>query len=161
VTGGDPAANGGRVNRLRRFHLPTRLLLAALLALCLGVRVLTPVGFMPSFASGSLAIVPCPDADGAPSAPPTLAMHHMDGMAMADMATRAPVHDHDHGKNPFHHQSCPYASASSLSGLDSSVVILAVIVLLALLPPLARSLPTFRRRATRDRPPAQGPPLPA
>jgi hypothetical protein len=159
VTGGDPAANGGRVNRLRRFHLPIRLLLAALLALCVGVRLLTPAGFMPSFASGSLAIVPCPDAEGAPPDPPAPVMHHMDGMAMADTVTPAPVHDH--GRNPFHHQSCPYASAASLAGLDFAGVTLALVVLVAVLPPLSPALPVFRRRATRDRPPAQGPPRPA
>jgi hypothetical protein len=147
------------VNRLRRFHPSIRLLLAAMLALCLGVRVLTPAGFMPSFATGSLAIVPCPDAGGAEPVQPMPAMHHMDGMAMPDMGTPAPVHDH--GKDSFHHQSCPYASAASLSALDLDVVIFAFVALFAMLPPLARALPAFRRRARRDRPPAQAPPQPA
>jgi hypothetical protein len=147
------------VTRVRRPRLSTRLLLAALLALCLVVRLLTPPGFMPSFASGALAIVPCPDAEGAPPAPPSPVMHHMDGMAMAGMATPAPVHNHD--KNPFHHPSCPYTAAASLAGLDFGGIALALVVLVAALPPLARALPEFRRRATRDRPPAQGPPQPA
>jgi hypothetical protein len=149
------------VNRLRQFQPQVRLLLAAVLALCLGVRVLTPAGFMPSFASGSLAIVPCPDAGGVPPAPPMPAIHDMAGMAMADVAPPAAVHDHDHGSNTFHHPSCPYASAASLAGLDFGDVVLAVAVLLAALLPLAPALPAFSRRATRDRPPAQGPPLPA
>jgi hypothetical protein len=147
------------VNRLRRFRPSIQLLLAAVLALCLGVRVLTPTGFMPSFATGSLAIVPCPDAEGAPSAPPPPVMHHVDGMATADLARPAPVHDHD--KNTFHHQSCPYASAASLAGLDLGGDALALFVLVAILPPRAHALAVFRRRATRDRPPAQGPPQPA
>jgi hypothetical protein len=163
------------VNRLRQFQPQVRLLLAAVLALCLGVRVLTPAGFMPSFASGSLANVPCPDAGGVPPAPPMppmhdmagmamadmAPMHDMAGMAMADMAPPAPVHDHDHGSSAFHHPSCPYASAASLAGLDFGDVVLAVVVLLAALLPLAPALPAFSRHATRDRPPAQGPPLPA
>jgi hypothetical protein len=86
-------------------------------------------------------------------------MHHMDGMAMAGMAAAAPAHNHD--KNPFHHQSCPYAAAASLAGLDFAGMALALVVLIAALPPLARALSEFRRRATRDRPPAQGPPQPA
>jgi len=152
------------VNRLRRFPATVRLLLAAVLALCLAVRVLTPAGFMPSFATGSLAIVPCPDAEGAapfapaPPLPPMPAMHHMVGMAMPPMAMAEPAHDH--GKNGFHHQSCPYAAAASLNGLDLGVVLLAFLATLAAVPPLARALPAIRRHATRDRPPAQGPPQP-
>jgi hypothetical protein len=149
------------VNRLRRFHPPIRLLLAAVLALCLGVRVLTPAGFMPSFAAGSVAIVPCPDAEGAPPSPAMgpVAMAHMAHMAMPPAATPAPAHDH--GKNGFHHPSCPYASAASQAGLDFGVIALASVVLLAVLQPRSPALPVFRRRATRDRPPAQGPPQPA
>ena len=135
------------------------MLLAAVLALCLAVRVLTPPGFMPSFASGALAVVPCPDAAGAPPVAPP--MHHMAGMAMPHIATAAPVHDHESGKNAFHHQTCPYAAAASLSGLDVGVLVVAVLVLLAAVPALTRALPAFTRRATRERPPAQGPPQPA
>jgi hypothetical protein len=131
--------------------------------LCLGVRVLTPPGFMPSFPTGALAIVPCPDAGGATAvapAPPPI-HHHMAGMAMPDTATAAPVHDHEGGKNAFHHQSCPYAAAASLSALDLGTFVVAILALIAAVPPLTRALPAFGRRATRDRPPAQGPPLPA
>jgi hypothetical protein len=138
------------VNRIRRFHPMTRLLLAALLALWLGVRLLTPAGFMPSFANGSLAIVECPEADGAPL---PMAMPDMPGMAMPDAG-------HDHGKNGFH-QLCPYAQAASLVGIDPGMAVLAILVLLAALSPVARALLAFSRRATRDRPPSQGPPLPA
>jgi hypothetical protein len=150
------------VNRLRRTTLPIRLLLAAVLALCLAVRVLTPPGFMPSFATGALAIVPCPDAEGASPVARAAPLHqHMAGMAMPHMATAAPGHDHEGGKNAFHHQSCPYAAAASLSALDLGTFVVAILALIAAVPPLTRALPAFRRRATRDRPPAQGPPLPA
>jgi hypothetical protein len=133
----------------------SRLLLAAVLALGLAVRLLTPAGFMPSFAGGALAIVECPEADGAP---PTMAMPEMPGMDMAAMAT--PGTRHDHGKNGFH-QLCPYAQAASLAGIDPGVASLVALVLLAALSPVARALLAFARRATRDRPPSQGPPLPA
>jgi hypothetical protein len=142
---------------LRRLQLTSRLLLAAVLALCLGVRLLTPAGFMPSFAGGSLAIVECPDARIAPPPPPIPAMHHMAGMAMHGVVP--PAHDHD--KNAFHHQPCPYAAAASLAGIDVAGVALALLVLFSALPPQARALLAFRRGATRDRPPSQAPPLPA
>lgn len=163
MTCGQRIANGRLVNRLRRTSLPIRLLLAAVLALCLAVRVLTPPGFMPSFATGALAIVPCPDAEGvaaAASAPPPMHLH-MAGMDMPETAMPAPIHDHEGGKNAFHHQSCPYAAAASLSGLDLGVLVVAILVLLGVAPRFVRALPAFTRRATRDRPPSQGPPLPA
>ena len=148
------------MNRLRRARLSTRLLLAALLALCLGVRLLTPAGFMPSFADGALTIVPCPDATGSPPPAAMPAMHEMamDGMAMA---MPVPVHEHDRSKDGFHHPSCPYASAASLVGIDPGIAVLAILILLSALPPLAPALPAFRRQARRERPPSRGPPLPA
>lgn len=151
------------MNRLRRTLQPIGLPLAVMMALCLAVRVLTPPGFMPSFASGALTIVPCPDAEGArPTAPAPQPMHHhMAGMAMSPSATTLPAHDHTGGEKAFHHQSCPYAAAASLCGLEVGVLVVAILVLLAAAPPPVLPLPAFRRRATRDRPPAQGPPLPA
>ena len=139
-------------------------MLAAILALWLGVRLLTPAGFMPSFANGSLTIVECPEADGAPAmAAMPMAGMDMAGMDMAgmDMAGMAmPDSGHDHGKAAFH-QLCPYAQAASLAGIDPGVAAIALLVLIAALPPLARALLAISRRATRDRPPSQGPPLPA
>ena len=133
----------------------TRPLLAALLALWLGVRLLTPAGFMPSFADGSLAIVECPEADGAPA---QATMPDMPGMAMPGMALPEPAHDR--AKNGFH-QLCPYAQAASLAGIDPGVAAVAVLLTLAALSPPARALLAFSRHPTRDRPPSQGPPLPA
>ncbi len=145
------------MNRFRRVRLSTRLILAVLLALCLGVRLLTPAGFMPSFADGALTIIPCPDAAGAP---PPAAVRHMDGMAMGGMAIPASVHDHDRSKDGFHHPSCPYASAASLVGIDLGIASLIVVILKATLPAPSRALARFRRCATRDRPPSRGPPFP-
>jgi hypothetical protein len=141
------------VNRLRRLAPSTRLLLATVLALWLGVRLLTPAGFMPSFAGGTVAIVECPGADGAPAA---TAMPDMAGMDMSGMAVAE--HGDVSGKHGFH-QSCPYAPASSLAGLVTGFAVFAVVLLLAALPPAARALLAVRRHATRERPPAQGPPL--
>ena len=150
-----PGATADLVNRLRRPPLSARLLLAAVLALCLGVRLLTPLGFMPSFAGGSLAIVECPMADGAPI---EAAMPDMAGMDMAAMAMPAD-HRHDDGKG--FHQTCPYAEAASLAGTETIIALVALLVPLAALAPLARLLHAVARRASRDRPPSRGPPLPA
>jgi hypothetical protein len=147
------------VNRVRSLSPPVRLLLAAVLALCLGERLLAPPGFMPSFAAGRLAIVECPDAYGSPMPP----MADMPGMAMAgtDTPVAAPPGHARHGGKDAFHQLCPYAQAASLAVIDLGAVALAVAVLAAALAPLARALPAISRRATRDRPPAQGPPFPA
>ena len=155
------------MTRVGRFPVATKLVLAAVLALWLGVRLLTPAGFMPSFANGSLAIVECPEADGVPALPAMadmdMAEMNMAGMDMTGMnmpGTAMPDAGHDHGKNGFH-QLCPYAQAASLAGIDPGVAVIAPLVLVAALAPLARALLAISRRATRDRPPSQGPPLPA
>lgn len=136
-----------------------RLLLTAMLALCMAVRLLTPPGFMPSFDGGSLAIVSCPDAEGGTlvRATPAMPAMPMDGMAMPGAGF---THHHD-GKDAFHHPVCPYAAAASIAGLDAAFIAFAAIVGTTTLPPLARALPHYNKRATRDRPPAQGPPFPA
>ncbi len=139
--------------RPRRLGTSTRFVLVAFLALCLGVRLLTPAGFMPSFADGTLAIIQCPDADGAlPSAAPVM---RMAGMPMPGMAMPA-SDDHRHDGI---HQLCPYAQAASLAGIDPGIAMLAILRPRPVLPPLAAPMPIIRRHPTRDRPPAQGPPL--
>jgi hypothetical protein len=143
------------MRRLRRGAPFTRFLLAVLLVLCLGERLLTPSGFMPSFADGSLAIVECPAAEGAPA---QMAMPNMPGMEMPGMTMPA---DHQHDDGKVFHQTCPYAGAASLTGLEPGVAMVALIALFAALAPLARTHLAFSRSATRDRPPSQGPPLPA
>ena len=128
-------ANGRFVNRLRRLPAPL----------------------------GALAIVPCPDAEGdSPVAPAIMPpMNDMAGMAMADLAIAEPVHQHGSGQDAFHDPSCPYAAAASHGGLELGVVALAFVVVLAAVPRMARALPACRSPVTRDRPPSQGPPLPA
>ena len=51
--------------------------------------------------------------------------------------------------------------AASLAGIDPGMAALILVIVLAALPPPTRALPRFRRRATRERPPSHGPPLPA
>jgi hypothetical protein len=136
------------MSRMRRIAPFTRFLVAVLFALWVGVRLLTPIGFMPSFAGGSLAIVECPEVLGA----------QMPGM---DMPGKAMPHGHQHDESKVFHQSCPYAEAASLAGLEFHVTLVALLVLFAALAPLARVMLAVSRRATRERPPSQGPPLPA
>lgn len=51
-----------------------RSITATLLALLLGLRLLTPEGFMPAFDHDAVTIVACPDADL--TAVPPMAAHH-------------------------------------------------------------------------------------
>jgi hypothetical protein len=146
------------VTRVRHLAPTTRLLLAAVLALWLAVRLLTPAGFMPSFAGGALAIVECPEAD---SAPPAIAMPEMPGMDMSMPGMTMPDGHDGHGGKATFHQSCPYAPAGSIVGLAAGFAVFAVLFLVSALPPQARALLAIRAHATRDRPPSQGPPLPA
>src|SRR3954451_7270495 len=76
---------------------------AAMLALVLALRLMTPTGFMPSFDHGQLSVVPC---DGIVAAPPPMKMAH------------GGQHD-EHGRAG--HQTCPYAAgaAPALLPLDS------------------------------------------
>jgi hypothetical protein len=82
---------------------------------------------------------------------PDMARLTMPGMAMA----HGQRHDDGHG----FHQTCPYAEAASLAGIEPGVAIVALLFAVIALAPLARALPVFCRRATRDRPPSQGPPV--
>jgi len=114
---------------------------AALLALLMGVRLLVPAGFMPSFDHGAVTIVACPDAE-----PGVL----------------APMSAHHHGHSKLVHQPCPYAAASGVGSLAAGAAPLIGILILAgaaLL--LGRTLLFIDRSRTHERPPPRGPPLPA
>jgi hypothetical protein len=112
---------------------------AALLALVLTMRLLTPAEFMPAFVRGAVTIVVCPDADGGVSA--------------------SPAHHH-HGKSKSPHQPCPYAAGSSLGALGADFApLLAVLILVpALL--LGRTFLFLERNSARERPPTRAPPFP-
>jgi hypothetical protein len=115
----------------------TRCICAALLALLLGVRLLAPAGFMPSFDHGAVAIVACPDAE--PSA--------------------APMGAHHHGHSKQLHQPCPYAAASGLGALAADMAPLVAVLILAAALLLGRTFLFIERSRTRERPPLRGPPL--
>lgn len=126
---------------MRAAPSPIRFAWAALLALLLGLRLIGATGYMPGVEQGRLTIIACPGADM--NAPLAL------GMA------------HHHGHMGHQHQLCPYAAAGALGavGPDWAPLIGSVPVAVVLIP--ARTLLSVVRQATRDRPPAIGPPLPA
>jgi hypothetical protein len=121
--------------------IPMRFALAALLALLLGVRSLAPLGFMPAFDHGSVAIVACPDLD-APLVSP--AGHH-----------------HHSGDHQFAHQPCPYAAASALGALGKDIMPLLAVLLFGAVLVGGRAFLFVERQGRRERPPSRAPPLPA
>jgi hypothetical protein len=125
--------------RMRAAQLPIRISLALLLGLLLSVRLLSPIGFMPVFARGSVAIVPCADGEPAPAG-----AHH-DG----------PNHG-THG-----HEHCPYAADASPATTPDPPLFAAVPNTHAA--PILSSAPSSFRglRRLHERPPLRGPPLPA
>ena len=127
--------------RMRAASAHNRAICALLLALLLAVRSLAPLGFMPAFEHGSIAIVACPDADVASS---TMAMHH-----------------HHSGGHESTHQPCPYASVSApgLLGSDFSAPLAIVLFGAALL--IWRTSKLVANENLRTRPPARAPPFPA
>jgi Protein of unknown function (DUF2946) len=114
----------------------------ALLALLLGLRLLTPAGFMPAFDHGAVTIVVCPDAEPPPS---PMAMHN---------------HQHQHSPKKLH-QNCPYASASALGGLLDNHPLLAALVVVGLALLFGPAYHYLERQRAHDRPPLRGPPIPA
>jgi hypothetical protein len=115
----------------------TRSICAALLALLLGVRLLAPAGFMPSFDHGAVTIVACPDA----------------------VPAAAPMSAHHQGHSKQLHQPCPFASASGLGSLAADVAPLLAVLILAAVLLLGRTFLFIERSRTRERPPLRGPPL--
>jgi hypothetical protein len=113
---------------------------AALLALLLALRLLSPAGFMPAFEHGAVTIVVCPDTGLEPAAP--AAMHHHHGKAK-------------------HQPPCPYAAASSLGALGGDFMGLTALLALAIPLLLGRTYEFVERHSERLRPPLRGPPLPA
>jgi hypothetical protein len=115
---------------------------AALLALLLALRLIGSTGYMPSVEQGRLTIIACPGADA--NAPLALGMAH-----------------HHRGHAGHEHNPCPYAAAGALGavGPDWAPLLGAVFFGIVLL--LGRTFLFIEREATRDRPPAIGPPIPA
>lgn len=120
---------------LRRIPLSLRVLLGLSLALLIAVRLLSPVGFMPSFEHGAVAIVACPDFD-----PPSPMAHHHQGKTAK-------------------HQSCPYASASSLGAADDGGFTFAAVLLVGAALLLGRASDYVEEARRYRRPPLRGPPI--
>lgn len=123
---------------MRTSPILTRSICAAVLALLLSIRLLTPAGFMPAFDRTGITIVACPGADGGIGSMP---MHKHRGKAM--------------------HEPCPYASASTLGALGPDWTPLLPTILFAIVLILGRGLLFVARHNDRERPPAIGPPIPA
>src|SRR3954452_9645875 len=121
----------------------TRSAWAAMLALALALRLMTPTGFMPSFDHGQVQVVPC---DGIAASPPMKMAHggHHDG--------------HQHGKAG--HQICPYAAGASpallpldaFAGIEPPFISATAVVAFAA---------AFVLRSWQERPPSTGPPTAA
>ena len=127
---------------MRTRTAPSRAIWAALLALLLALRMLSPPGFMPAFDHGAVAIVVCPDSE-APLLP-TGTMHHHH------------AHDHDKAK---HQSPCPYASASALGALGQDFESLLDVLIIGAAFLLGRTFLFIERHGRRERPPLRGPPL--
>jgi hypothetical protein len=125
---------------LRSAAIPGRAICAALLALVLALRLLTPAGFMPVFENGAVTIAVCPDHDaGAPMGP----MHH-----------------HQGGSKKLQPQ-CPYAAVSGPGALAPAVGPLFDVLILAAALLLGRTFLFLERSKARERPPTRAPPIPA
>src|SRR5215213_9973866 len=90
---------------------------ALALALLLGLRLLSPPGFMPSFTHGAVTITICPDAEP------------FSGTA---------GHDHSNRSKSLH-QPCAYASAAWLGTAAADAPQLGPLYALRLAPDIARS----------------------
>jgi len=123
---------------MRTATAPTRMLWAAVLALLLGLRLLSPAGFMPAFDHGAVTIVACPDA-----APQGATGHH-----------------HHHAPKKMH-QPCPYAAASALALPLGALPPPAAFLVVGLALLLGRTFLFVERSRSRERPPLRGPPIPA
>ena len=125
---------------LRAASVSRRSWWAALLALVLALRLVTPAGFMPAFEGGRLSIVECPGSDAAPAMPPMRGMHH------------------DSRKTS---QSCPYATATGAGLVDAGPALFSGASFLTVPNSLGRAFVLVARNSAYDRPPAIGPPFPA
>jgi hypothetical protein len=114
------------------------MLWAIVLALLLGLRLLSPAGFMPAFERGAVTIVVCPDADPAGA-----------------------TGGHHHHAPKKAHQPCPFAAASALVLPIGDLPLPAAFLAIGLALLLGRTFLFIERSRSRERPPLRGPPLPA
>ena len=124
----------GSVLRMTRHAGILRPAMAAMLALLLAVRLLSPAGFMPAFDHGSVSIVVCPDGEPGP----TPMAHHR-----------------HHGDSQQH---CPYAAGTAPATTGELILVSAALLAAALLIS-GFAFDLFGRHRLRDWPPSIGPPL--
>lgn len=122
--------------RVRAAPGPVRTLWAAVFALSLAMRLLTPSGFMPAFDHGGLTIIDCPASSAAPMAP------------MRDMG-------HDPAK-PC--QMCPHAIATGAGLADAAPLGTGAPIFVAFVPVIWRILTLDVTSSKYSRPPPIGPP---
>jgi hypothetical protein len=126
---------------MRTASAPARLLIAALLAMLLGLRLVGASGYMPGLDHGVVTIVACPDAEvEAPLAIGSAHRHHGHS-------------GHQHGG------LCPFASASSVGALGVDWRAILVVLFFPAVSLLGRACFRLERNRLRERPPSQGPPL--
>lgn len=154
VTHKVPDANARPAMRLRTLAPAARRFVAVMMALCVGVWLAMPPGFMPASKHGVPVIVPCPGSDGT-----------MDIVQAAEMAMPAmPMGGqgaHHHGSTDAFHHVCQYAAAASLFALGGGAPPPRTLGSAKTTIPSMPALAVFHRHPTRDYPPAQGPPVPA
>jgi hypothetical protein len=128
----------GSVLRMNRYSAIRRSAAAALFALLMAVRLLSPAGFMPAFDHGSVSIVVCPDGDPVPT----------------------PMAHHQHHGDAKLQQHCPYAAGGAPATATNFILVSAALLAAGLLIS-GVAFEHFRRHRLRDWPPSIGPPLPA
>jgi hypothetical protein len=119
--------------------VPKRAIWALALALLLGLRLLSPPGFMPAFANGAVTIIVCPDAEPA------------SGLG---------GHDHHGSHSKVIHQTCAYASASTFGSAPADAPLLAPPLAAAATSVIARPFAFAGQHSDHERPPLRGPPIP-
>lgn len=128
---------------LRRLLRSQPWLAALVLAAALALRLLVPVGFMPTVADGRVTLVLCSGAQPAPSMAPMPGMAH---------------HESDDGGMAG--SPCAYADLAlpALGAADPVLLVAALAFVVALA--ARRVVPLPPRDAAWLRPPLRGPPLP-
>ena len=134
------------MNRLRSLVCNHRLFAGWIVVAAMAMRILVPVGFMPTESGHAMTMELCP------------------GYAAMAMATPAPAHhtpDGRHGKDGKSEAPCAFSglSAPAVRGADFPILLLALTFLMGL--GVLSDAPVVVRSCVRLRPPPRGPPLPA
>lgn len=113
-----------------------RLFWTVVLAFTIGLRLLSPEGFMPAFDRGAVVIAACPDVG-------------------LEITKGSATHHHD---SKTKQQPCPYASASPSGALAAGASFLFASAAISLPLLLGRTFAFLERHRAGERPPTRGPP---